>query len=323
MMLGKDNCLFGMPMVGRKFSSTTAYRYGFNGKENDKETVGTGDGTQDYGMRIYNPALGRFLSVDPISNEFPWLTPYQFASNRPILAIDIDGLEAYDAPNSVNMFSMFNWATFIKAYSNKLLSDQKIKKIDDKDCADLAVEMMAVYHKDMGVQLKVTIKYESGNSVTIDSNDPKYQDNVKKDAAGNMYSKFDWFLDDLKKNIGPNGIPQISYGIKDSEAGTGDIALLSLSNDASSGYFHTQVLLKDDNKMKYIQASGSYFGRGNKDNRLANPLITTGIFDKSLSFMFRFNFLKGASVKNDWETPTYIESKKPDLRTPEPEIIIK
>ena len=35
-------------------------------------------------MRIYNPALGKFLSVDPITAQYPELTPYQFASNRPI-----------------------------------------------------------------------------------------------------------------------------------------------------------------------------------------------------------------------------------------------
>ena len=36
----------------------------------------------------------RFLSVDPIGRKYPELTPYQFASNTPIQAIDLDGLEA-------------------------------------------------------------------------------------------------------------------------------------------------------------------------------------------------------------------------------------
>jgi RHS repeat-associated protein len=64
------------------------YRYGFNGKENDAET-----GWQDYGMRMYNPRLSRFFTVDPIAAQYPELTPYQFASNRPIDGIDLDGLE--------------------------------------------------------------------------------------------------------------------------------------------------------------------------------------------------------------------------------------
>jgi len=79
-------------MPGRKFTSTTNYRYGFNGKEEDDEVKGDGN-QQDYGMRIYDPRLGRFLSVDPITSTYPMLTPYQFASNSPILGIDLDGLE--------------------------------------------------------------------------------------------------------------------------------------------------------------------------------------------------------------------------------------
>jgi RHS repeat-associated protein len=45
-------------------------------------------------FRIYNPGIGRFLSVDPLTTSYPMLTPYQFASNTPIQAIDLDGLEA-------------------------------------------------------------------------------------------------------------------------------------------------------------------------------------------------------------------------------------
>lgn len=80
-----------MQMPGRSYSSLT-YRYGFNGKENDNET-----NTQDYGFRIYNPALGRFLSVDPLTKNYPWYTPYQFAGNKPINSIDLDGLEEYES----------------------------------------------------------------------------------------------------------------------------------------------------------------------------------------------------------------------------------
>lgn len=44
-------------------------------------------------MRINDSRLGRFLSVDPITKSYPELSPYQFASNRPIDGIDQDGLE--------------------------------------------------------------------------------------------------------------------------------------------------------------------------------------------------------------------------------------
>lgn len=78
-------------MPGRKYS-TGSYRYGFNGKENDNEVKGEGN-QQDYGFRIYDPRLVRFLSVDPLTRKYPWYTPYQFAGNTPIIATDLDGKE--------------------------------------------------------------------------------------------------------------------------------------------------------------------------------------------------------------------------------------
>jgi RHS repeat-associated protein len=91
----QDYYPFGQIMPGRKYQAPNSNkpRYGFNGKENDNEVKGEGN-QQDYGMRIYDPRLARFLSVDPITADYAELTPYQFASNTPIQAIDLDGLEA-------------------------------------------------------------------------------------------------------------------------------------------------------------------------------------------------------------------------------------
>ena len=71
-----------------------ATRYGFNGKMKDNEVEGEGD-VYDYGARMYDSRLGRFLSVDPLTKKFPMLTPYQFASNSPIDGTDLDGKEHY------------------------------------------------------------------------------------------------------------------------------------------------------------------------------------------------------------------------------------
>lgn len=81
-------------MPGMNFNASTAssYRYGFNGKENDNEVKGLANQI-DYGMRGYDPRAGRFASVDPISREYPELTPYQFDGNSPITFTDQDGQE--------------------------------------------------------------------------------------------------------------------------------------------------------------------------------------------------------------------------------------
>jgi RHS repeat-associated protein len=88
-----DYSPFGAPLKGRTFNGSGS-RYGFNGKEKTDEVSGGGN-NYDYGFRIYNPRLGKFLSVDPLFQSFAWYTPYQFAGNKPIVAIDLDGLEEF------------------------------------------------------------------------------------------------------------------------------------------------------------------------------------------------------------------------------------
>jgi RHS repeat-associated protein len=68
----------------------TSYRYGFNGQETDNEVKGF-QNQQDYGMRIYDPRIGRFLSVDPVMKDYE--SPYSAFGNNPINIIDPDGAD--------------------------------------------------------------------------------------------------------------------------------------------------------------------------------------------------------------------------------------
>ena len=90
---------FGM-LQDARHGSKANYRYGFNGKEKDDELKGEGN-SYDYGFRMYDPRIGRFFSIDPLTKSYPWLTPYQFADNKPIWATDLDGLEAFIATETV------------------------------------------------------------------------------------------------------------------------------------------------------------------------------------------------------------------------------
>jgi RHS repeat-associated protein len=79
--------------------SPVNYRFGFNGKEKDSEPYGEGN-EYDYGFRMYDPRIARFQSVDPLKDKYPFYTPYQFAGNTPIQAIDLDGLEPVTVTNN-------------------------------------------------------------------------------------------------------------------------------------------------------------------------------------------------------------------------------
>ena len=79
-------------LVPNRHASIDSYRYGFNGMEKDDEVKGEGN-NYNYGFRLYDNRVGKFLSVDPLSQKFPYWSPYAFAGNTPIQAIDLDGRE--------------------------------------------------------------------------------------------------------------------------------------------------------------------------------------------------------------------------------------
>ncbi|WP_343670450.1 RHS repeat-associated core domain-containing protein [Chitinophaga sp.] len=118
----QDYYPFGMMQPDRSYSSG-GYRYGFNGKENDNEVKGEGN-EQDYGMRVYDPRVGRFLSVDPLTRNFPSLSSYQFASNSPIANIDLDGAE-----------SQYYGIEIFKTYKDGKLVKEDMRTIEDKSKA--------------------------------------------------------------------------------------------------------------------------------------------------------------------------------------------
>ena len=68
---------FGFETNDRTFSSSE-YRFGFNGKEKDQNNEFGNLTHYDYGFRIYNQGIGKFLFVDPLTSNFPWWSPYQF-----------------------------------------------------------------------------------------------------------------------------------------------------------------------------------------------------------------------------------------------------
>ncbi len=50
---------------------------------------------------IYDPQIGRFPQLDPLTDDYPHYTPYQYAGNEPIANVDLDGLEEYQVLETV------------------------------------------------------------------------------------------------------------------------------------------------------------------------------------------------------------------------------
>ncbi len=80
---------FGSSLPNRTWNDgNRGYRFGFNGKEKDSETARD---NFDFGARIYDGRLGRWLSLDPLMKKYVDATPYSFSLDCPIYFTDIDG----------------------------------------------------------------------------------------------------------------------------------------------------------------------------------------------------------------------------------------
>lgn len=66
------------------------YKYKYNGKELQDEL---GLNMYDYGARNYDPALGRWMNIDPLAEKYFDNSSYVYVINNPLLFIDPDGME--------------------------------------------------------------------------------------------------------------------------------------------------------------------------------------------------------------------------------------
>jgi RHS repeat-associated protein len=70
-----------------------SYNFKFNSKSWEEEL---GLNMYDYGARLYDPAIGRWMNIDPLAENSRRWTPYNYAYNNPIYFIDPDGMQAID-----------------------------------------------------------------------------------------------------------------------------------------------------------------------------------------------------------------------------------
>ena len=107
------------PFGGILASSTPSVQlYKYNGKELDRKG---GLDWYDYGARMYDPVLGRWHVVDPSSEKYYGVSPYNYCANNPVKYIDPDGKDWYKVQNEEGIWKY--------SYSADIHSQKDLNKV--------------------------------------------------------------------------------------------------------------------------------------------------------------------------------------------------
>jgi RHS repeat-associated protein len=89
------------------FVGDGSYNYKYNGKEYQDEL---GLNMYDYGARNYDAAIGRWIVIDPLAEDYSDYSPYCYVFNDPMRHTDPDGM----APDDIVIYGANNSSITIK-----------------------------------------------------------------------------------------------------------------------------------------------------------------------------------------------------------------
>ncbi len=196
-----------------------SYQYKYNGKEFQDEL---GLNFYDYGARNYDPALGRWMNIDPLAEKYPNINPYSYTFNDPINHIDPDGRDGIRIINEKNKTITIRANYYVQTenrYSKNStsgLSGYTSKEIASmqKDYNEYLNDLNASVSEGeySGYTVKFDLQFKEGGSVGA-SEQSAQNDIVDGHSIGNSFSRLDTTLNRFKAKEIDNGDGTITPSI--------------------------------------------------------------------------------------------------------------
>ena len=133
----------------------SGYNYKFNGKELQDEL---GLNMYDYGARNYDPALGRWMNIDPLAEKFPSWSPYSFCYNNPMRYTDPTGMAPTDWVKNIATGDIV-WKAGVTSAANTPAGYSYV----GKEYNGLSIQSYGAYST-RGVGVEISASYSDGNS---------------------------------------------------------------------------------------------------------------------------------------------------------------
>ncbi len=161
---------YGEDFVHQQNASTYKTPYTFSAKEKDAET-----NFSYFGARYYADNLSIWLSVDPLADKYPSLSPYNYCANNPVMLVDPDGREIETTQKGWVAINRGLEATLGK--NHPFSYDNKTGQVNFDENADLS-KMKNSKQQEVLNNFK-TLVQDKGSCVSVDviSNDAQIEVN--------------------------------------------------------------------------------------------------------------------------------------------------